>query len=231
MNANSRTMVIAALLVVMGAAAPPAASAREPDPDSTVAEMIERFRSEWTATEEHMRPLEDGGWKSRMEILSGLARLGEVAVPGLIRALENPEPDVRVLAAQALSYLADPRAEEPLRKTLAQDDEAAARLYAADALGAIGGLQPSLLLENVEGQDANRDVRSHLGFALERDGKPLDEAVRAALRSFDVHRIDSARVGEPAPDFTLIDALGTSYRLADFRDNQAVVLVFIYGDT
>ncbi|RUL87976.1 redoxin domain-containing protein [Tautonia sociabilis] len=194
-------------------------------------EWIARFRAGWEATQEHMRPLDDRGWKTRMRVLQGLVRLGPGAVPVLVAALDDNDPEVRVLAAQALAYLADPRADAGLERTLAGDEAPAARLYAADALGAIGGLEPSPLLERVESEDANRDVRAHVRFALERDGKPLDEAIRDRLRSFDLERMDSARVGEAAPDFTLTDALGNTYRLSDFRGERAVVLVFIYGDT
>ena len=231
MNARSRILASGALLVVLTIAGPSAAPGQEGAPAVDAAGFVERFRLGWTATKEHMRPADDAGWKVRMETLGGLVRLGDAAVPTLIRALDDPEPDVRVLAAQALSYLADGRAADRLRRTLAEDGDAAARLYAADALGAIGGLRPSPLLEKVEAEDSNRDVRAHVRFALERDGKPLDDEVRSSLRTLDPRKLDAARVGERAPDFTLDDALGKAYRLADFRGKQAVVLVFIYGDT
>jgi hypothetical protein len=39
----------------------------------------------------------------------------------------------------------------------------------------------------------------------------------------------AVRVGEPAPDFTLPDALGRPVALADYRGKKAVVLVFYRG--
>ena len=231
MNARPRMLASGALLVVLTIAGPSVAPGQEGAPAASAEGLVDRFRAGWTPTGEHMRPGDDDGWKVRMETLSGLVRLGESAVPPLIRALDDPEPDVRVLAAHALSFLADRRAADRLRRTLEEDREAAARLYAADALGAIGGLGPSPLLEKAEAEDANRDVRAHVRFALERHGKPLDDEVRSSLRTFDPRKVDAARVGERAPDFTLDDALGKAYRLADFRGKQAVVLVFIYGDT
>ncbi len=229
MNAKPRILACGCLLAVLSTTDRGAALGQERG--ATAQELLERFRAGWTPTKEHMRLPDDRGWKVRMATLGSLVRLGEAAVPPLIRALDDPEPDVRVLAAQALSYLADRRAAVRLRRTLAEDGEAAARLYAADALGAIGGLAPSPLLDKAEAEDKNRDVRAHVRFALERDGKPLDDAVRAPLRTIDPSRMDAARVGEMAPDFSLPDALGKSYRLSDFRGTQAVVLVFIYGDT
>jgi peroxiredoxin len=34
-----------------------------------------------------------------------------------------------------------------------------------------------------------------------------------------------------APDFLLSSAQGESLRLSDYREEKAVVLVFVYGDT
>lgn len=228
MKRRRQTPWLLALAVMASAAT---SSAQEVARTETADGLLQRFRAGWTPTEEHMRPPADEGWKIRMEVLSALVREGERPVPVLIRALDDPRPDVRVLAAQALSYLADRRAADRLQRTLAEDASDAARLYAADALGAIGGLEPSPLIERAESGDANRDVRAHVRFARERGGKPLDEEVRAALRSVDVRTFDSARLGERAPEFTLVDALGKTRRLSDFRGKQAVVLVFIYGDT
>ncbi|CAN5857781.1 hypothetical protein BH23PLA1_BH23PLA1_03170 [soil metagenome] len=197
----------------------------------SAADWLDHFRAGWEATEEHMRPLDGQGWKVRMEVLRGLARLGGEAVQPLIAAMDDDDAEIRVLSAQALSYLADPRAIDRLKRTLAEDPAPAARLYAADALGAAGGLKPSPLLEQVERQDENRDVRAHVRFALERQGQPLDPQIQEQLKSIDLDRLDSAEVGKLAPDFQLNDALGHAYQLSQFRDKQAVVLVFIYGDT
>ena len=40
----------------------------------------------------------------------------------------------------------------------------------------------------------------------------------------------SLKIGDKAPDFTLKDEHGTSVSLSDFRDKQAVVLIFYPGD-
>ena len=46
----------------------------------------------------------------------------------------------------------------------------------------------------------------------------------------DPDTIDLAKVGQPAPDFTLQNATGKACTLSDFRGKKSVVLVFIYGD-
>jgi peroxiredoxin len=42
--------------------------------------------------------------------------------------------------------------------------------------------------------------------------------------------MDTAMVGKPAPDFSLADASGETYRLSQFRGNKAVVVTFIIQD-
>jgi len=211
------------------AQAPPGGSPRQAA--TRADELITRFRREWKAEKGHMRPRDDRGWKARMRAMRDLAGLGAAAVPALVRALDNADPEVRGFAAQALGFLGDARAAERLGRTLAEDQVPVARLYAADSLGMIGGLRPKPLLERIEAEDPNKDVRAHMRFALERKGEALAEKVRDDLRSFDLTRLDTAEVGKAAPDFTLTDALDQVYRLSDFRGKKAVVLLFIYGDT
>jgi hypothetical protein len=56
-------------------------------------------------------------------------------------------------------------------------------------------------------------------------------AVQHAIAEFDLAKMDTARVGKRAPDFTLPDAGGETYRLGQFRGKRAVVLTFIVVDT
>ncbi len=56
-------------------------------------------------------------------------------------------------------------------------------------------------------------------------------AVRTAIADYDLAKMDTARVGKPAPDFALPDAGGDTYRLSQFRGNKVVVLTFVVADT
>jgi hypothetical protein len=202
-------------------------------PKETAAELLKRFDKDWTSLPDrlHMRAVDDGGWKTRMIVLCGLARLGPEAETELIEALDSDRAERRVLAAQGLGFLGGVRSKARLERTLAEEKVAAARLYAADSLGMIGGLETNPLFERIAAGDPNKDVRSHLKFALERKGEAIPERVRADLREYDLTRLETAKVGVPAPDFTLTDVFGQSYRLTDFRGRKGVVLLFIYGDT
>jgi len=202
------------------------------------AEWLDRFSASWDETtwgpsqrRGYMRPLDDKGWQARMLALRGIALHGKDAVGPLVRALEEGDVPRRILAAQLLGYLAPDAPREALTKTLRDDDDSAVRLYAVDALGMQGGTDLTETLAPRQRDERNRDVQKHLAYALDRKTQGMDATLRRSLVEWDTALMNSAKVGSPAPDFELVAATGKTYRLSDFRGKQAVVLVFIYGDT
>ena len=199
---------------------------------------VERFTADWDEaawTEKprfrpagYMRDAKDDGWQTRMRALQQLVLHGEASVPVLVELLRSGDAPQRILAAQALGYLPAADAKGPLLQAAAEDEDAAVRLYAVDSLGMLGAdVDWDGLLEGA----SNGDVRKHISYAVERDGAVVEEDVISALRDWDSSTIDSAKVGEPAPEFALKSAQGETVRLADFQGEKAVVLVFVYGDT
>jgi hypothetical protein len=224
-----RWLLVAFLALAMLAAA----GAREGglnESRRTAAEALALFEKEWKPQRGYMRPLDDAGWKARLEAFRDLVRRGDKAVLVLTEALTKGEPDTRTFAAQALTFLADPTARPALEKAL-KDSHPAVRLYAIDALSMFGPLKETEPYRQLREKDPNRDVRSHMTFALERDDKPQPAAIQEALLDYDLAGLDTAKLGKPAPDFALTDAVGKTYRLRDFHGKKEVVLVFIYGDT
>ncbi len=71
------------------------------------------------------------------ESARALMKIGPPAVPALITALDDPNPDVREYAARALGVIEDKRAEEPLVKALGDKNPGVAA-SAALALGTTG---------------------------------------------------------------------------------------------
>lgn len=202
-----------------------------PAPTGSAAETaLLRFAKEWKPQRGYMRPLDDKGWKVRMEVLQKLARLGNKASPALTAALAKGDPETRILAAQALGILADPDTRTALEAAV-KDPEAAVRLYAIDALSVLGRVPATDSYRQIRDQDANRDVRSHMDFALKRDIKWRPGETRKALLDYDLSTLDTARLGAAAPEIVLNDVQGKTHRLSQFRGKKAVVLVFLYGDT
>lgn len=215
-------LLTAALLVTVAAAGEP----QQPS------EALAEFQKAWKPLtgRQYMRPLDDAGWKARLEALQNLARAADKAVPALTDALKKGDDETRVFAAQALALLPDPAAKASLAEAL-RDKHPAVRLYAFDALSMFGKLPEEEPYRTLRQKDANRDVRSHAAFAMDRDDKPQPEAIRQALRDYDAKKMGTAKVGEKAPAFTLASAAGKEVRLSDFRGKKPVVLIFVYGDT
>lgn len=209
--------------------------------DETAAEWMDRFSDGWDESlwgqefrripDGYMREDADRGWESRMVALQGLVRLGEDALPVLHEALTSGDDPQRILAAQALGYIAAAESRGPLLAAAGSDAHAAVRLYAVDSLGMLGAAAADVDWQGLLESESNGDVKKHINYAIEREGAPVDPAIPAALTEWDPDSINSVALGEPAPDFELKSAQGETIRLSDYRGERAVVLVFVYGDT
>jgi HEAT repeat protein len=171
----------------------------------------------------------DPGWKVRMEALVSLARIGPPAGAILVEGLKHKSPDTREFAAQALVLFADSNMQPALEPALA-DPKPGVRLYAIQALSMLGPLPRTKEHERILTEDPTVfGVRPMLAAALERTDPPNQAEMRKALAEYDLGKLDSARLGQPAPDFTLADYTGKTCRLSQFR-GKTVVLRFILFD-
>lgn len=220
----------------VGLAAEPAAGPRTDDPEA----LLDEFRTAWDQAAwvpeqsnrpGYLRPAGDRGWKQRIRTIQALVRNREHALAPLKRALDSPAASVRALAAQTLGFCGDERVCEELARLAEHDPDAAVRLYAADSLGMLGADRYGELLEKLESQEQNRDAKRHIRYAIERSGAPIQPEHVDRLVEWDAQQVDSAVVGEPAPDFELASLDGRRVRLSDYRGEKAVALVFVYGDT
>jgi ATP-dependent DNA helicase RecQ len=88
-------------------------------------------------------------------------QLGEAgspsALPELIAALEDPNGNVRRLAASALGKIGDARAVTPLLTLLAQEQKPQVRQYAVKALGKIGDPRARPVLQEIAARENERD--------------------------------------------------------------------------
>jgi hypothetical protein len=170
-----------------------------------------------------------GDWKLRMEALVRLARIGPAATPVLIDGLQDSNPATREFAAQALVLFADSIVKPALERALA-DPKPGVRLYAIQALSMLGPLPRTKENERILTEDPTvYGVRPMMAAALERADRPNLAEMRKTLARYDLRNMDSARLGQTAPDFTLTDYHGKTYRLSQFR-GKIVVLRFILFD-
>jgi HEAT repeat protein len=170
-----------------------------------------------------------GDWKARMEALVRLAKIGPAATPVLIEALKDSKPATREFAALALVLFADSTTMPALERALA-DPAPGVRLYAIQALSMLGPLPRTKDNELILTTDPSIfGVRPMMAAALERTDRPIVAEMRKALAEYDLRKMDSARLGHTAPDFTLTDYAGKTVRLSQFR-GKTVVLRFILFD-
>ena len=199
--------------------------------DSATAEQAARdalAKYEKQRQEPSTESSEKQNWKVRMECLVTLVKTGPAVVPVLIGCLENEKapPYTRAFAAQALGLLADARARPVLLQAI-EDKDGFVQAQARIALGRLGRLKETSKLRELAGKDSTSGAHVELMFALTRDDEPKPEAIRKALRDYDLARMDSAQLGKPAPGFELADASGKTWNLRQFRDKKAVVLIFL----
>lgn len=106
----------------------------------------------------------------REEAIKALGEIPENALRALLAALQDPDPDLRAVAAEVLGYMANPAAINPLLERL-QDENPKVREAVAGALGdireaiAVPGLLVAL-------HDPHPDVREASAWALGNIGDP-----------------------------------------------------------
>ena len=189
------------------------------------------FQKDWGHPAGNDRILSPGAWKSRMTALCSLAKLGKDTIPVLLEGLDDNDDEVRELAAQAMGYLGDSSVIERLDRAIRLDPSATVRIYATIARGSIGGDLPESLSKEILRYDPHSMVRNRLELTSLRGNHKGSSLARDGLASFDLSTMDTARIDSLAPDFSLRDLDGHSYRLSDFRGKKDVVLVFVYGVT
>jgi hypothetical protein len=76
-------------------------------------------------------------------------------------------------------------------------------------------------------KEGSSTVQKEMTFALTRDEEPNPAALRKVIADYDLKRMASATVGKSAPEFALPDTSGKVHSLRQFRDKEAVVIVFL----
>ncbi len=167
---------------------------------ASIGDLATEARADGDSNAEILAELENGqvDWKVRIRSLVGMAKASSESVPMLVDAIQDGTPAQREFAAQALGMILDPATRPALQRAL-KDGHRGVRGFVQRALRTMGpaGQEPS----------------------------PEAESIRATVANFDLAQIDSARVGQVAPEFALVSADGKPFRLSQFR-GKTVVLEF-----
>lgn len=118
--------------------------------------------------------------KIQLDALHALINIGEPAIELLIKALKDENIEIRQRAANALGFLGDQRATEPLIEAL--NDTTIIRSNAAAALGKIGDERAVIPLIEVL-IDEDETVQLNVMGALEKIGEPAVESLIEVLKN------------------------------------------------
>jgi hypothetical protein len=132
--------------------------------------------------------------EKRLNAQHGLVDRGRAAVPALLEALKDNDPDVRNRSAQMLTVIADPVTATALAAMLS-DDEASVRWVAAEGLIALGlvgvraGLQALVEADTISQQlkDAVRHIL--LKVRDDYDVGRITRPVLAAMHKFEMDEL------------------------------------------
>ena len=173
----------------------------------------------------------DPGWRVRLLAVRDLVKAGEESIPAILSGLRDDSIHVRYAAATALGVLGATSAVGDLIDTLRQDGSLPVRAQAAFALGQINSREALDALRIAKAEDPTEDVRHQAELSIDQIEKGLGatDALRQAFTKLDPASFEIARVGEPAPNFTLQDTDGNSHTLADLR-GEWTVLIWVFAD-
>jgi hypothetical protein len=176
----------------------------------------------------------DDEWQTRLRLTTEVVKAGSAAVPVLFEALNEGPLRTRLFAGEMLVLMVEPgKVDARMRAALEhalEDREDFVREFAIKALYNLGELNKVELARQIADNDPSRDIRRVTSAALRGEYPKNEPAIRKALATFDPATIDTARLGQPAPDFALPDPSGKIVRLSNFRGKKSVALVFLAED-
>lgn len=176
--------------------------------------------------------LADTAWKVRLLAIRDLVRLGEEAVPEIVKQLEHGNPNVRHVAAFVLGLRPGEISETSLMNLLKSEVDPVVRSQAAISLGRLNSKNAIPLLQDLSQNDQSRDVRHQCELAVYRikHFQGADDELAESYASLDELDFNLIQVGQPAIDFELQDAEGKTWKLSDFKGKKEVVLIWIFAD-
>ncbi|HHP7232676.1 MAG TPA: HEAT repeat domain-containing protein [Xenococcaceae cyanobacterium] len=131
----------------------------------------------------------------RMEFAEALGKIGQPAIPVLVKALSHHTNEVvRRAAAKTLTLIADPVTIPPLLAAFLHDLDQVVRNSAIGALANIGSASVSPLLEILATAEADETIKGHAAWALAFVGATAPETIYQAYNS-DVAEVRTAVVG------------------------------------
>lgn len=171
----------------------------------------------------------DKVWKDHValefEIING------ADIDSLRTALKDPNRFVRAMAARALGIRGDKSSAEALADLVKADPEPMVRSRAVESLGYLK--MKADVIQRAQKDASWRVQWSAKGAAgrLERETDYAALVRQAYAVGIEREAIGSAKVGQPAPDFSALTSEGKPFKLSDVLGKKAIAIYFAAEDT
>ncbi len=176
--------------------------------------------------------LDNEDWRIRLLGVRDLVRAGQNSVDEILDGLKHSDEHVRQVCAMALGILRSEEGIVGLEQLALEDSSAVVRSQAIISLGQIESTGSLDLLNKILEEDPSRDVMHQCELAIYQIEKEMgaSEDLLNAFLSLDETTFESVRVGDDASDFELQDTEGEMWKLSDFKDENWVVLIWVFAD-
>jgi hypothetical protein len=217
-KANAFSAVAVGLVAGLLVLAPPGWSQQPPSP-------LEGYRKlEFPPKEENF----DKGWQQRVALDYDVINVADL--DSLRTALQDRDPFVRSIAARALGIRADKVSAEALAALVKGDPEYMVRIRSVESLGYL-----KMGAEAIEAAKNDTSLGVQWAAKMAADQLRSDTDYAALVRNayaagIKREAIGTAKVGQPAPDFTAQTSDGKPFQLSMVLGKKPMVIYFAAFD-
>src|SRR5262245_39786656 len=168
------------------------------------------------------------GWQERVFLEYEIINTGDL--DSLRRGLKDENPYVRSMAARALGILADKTSADALAELVKADSEYMVRIRAVESLGYLKAHSDTIERAT---KDASLGVCWAAKLAAAQAKDDFDDAAvvrQAYARGIKRASMGTAKVGEPAPDFTAFTTDGKPFKLSTVLGTKPIAIYFAAFD-
>lgn len=166
----------------------------------------------------------DKGWEDRVALEFEIVNRADLA--SLRTGLADPDAFVRSIAARALGIRADQASADALARLAQKDPESSVRIRAIEALGFLKARGEVIEAAKKETDLAVRWTAARVAGQLAKETDFASIAREAYALGIPREAMGSAKVGQPAPDFSALRIDGTTFKLSEVLGKKPVAIYF-----
>jgi hypothetical protein len=168
------------------------------------------------------------GWQERVALEYEIINAADLKA--LRIALKDEDPFVRAIAARALGILGDKDAADALADLVKADKEYLVRIRAVESLGYLK-MKPEVIQMAIKDRDGGVSWVAKLAAdQINSDTDYANQLREAFATPIKREVMGTAKVGQPAPDFTARTSDGKPFRLSTFLGKKPIAIYFAAYD-